>query len=64
MTEEQMWIEIHAVWKKTIDVLKVGHECAAENAEYNDMIKFTLAIQQCYLAMNGHKPNFEGIDLP
>ena len=64
MTEEQLWIEIKDVWQKTIDALKAGHDCAIENCDYKDAITFSIAIQQCYLAMNGNKPDFEGIDLP
>lgn len=63
MTEEKMWEEIEKVWQEAIDILKVGIEVAAENADYKKLVHFTMAVQQCYLAMNGDKPDFDGINL-
>lgn len=63
MTEEKMWEEIEKAWLEAIEVLKAGIGVAAENADYKQLVHLTMAVQQCYLAMNGDKPDFNGIDL-
>jgi len=63
MTEDEVFKAIADEWQSTIDVLKSAVTIAAENGNYREVVHLTMAIEQCYMALYGSKPDFTGIEL-
>ena len=63
MTKDDVFKAIADEWQVAIDVLKEAVTTASENGNYQAVVHLTMAIEQCYMALYGNKPDFTGIEL-